>query len=150
MNHFQTSGVLMAISLPNEEEAKRGRAGSCVIRYGGRRDGRSNAPRQFVNATPMRIPSKLVKNFRAFRVGQVVEVMGRTEGIIEKSVSGQQFHSVQLVANIIRELDLTEMGFETPKPAKSKDKKPPVGASEVSAEHHDMADEDPDDVAQAA
>lgn len=131
MNHYQATGVLMQIELPNEAEAKKGKAGKMVIRYGGRRDSKGNSPRQYVNAVPMRIPSKLVKNFRPYQTGQIVEVMGRLEGILERSVSGGQFHSAQLVANTIKEVDLSSFGFNI-QPAKPKEAKPPVGSTEAA------------------
>lgn len=140
MNHYQGTGVIMSITLPNEAEAKKGRAGLMVLRYGGRRDSKGNSSRQYVNAVPMRIPSRHVKNFRSYAPGDFVEVMGRMEGIVERSVAGGQMHSAQLVATIINRVDVKSFGWTTV-PTKENDSRPPVGSeaaapqAEAEAEH---------------
>lgn len=131
MNHYQATGVIMSITLPNEAEAKKGRAGNMVLRYGGRRDSKGNSQRQYVNAVPMRIPSRTVKNFRSFSPGDFVEVLGRLEGIVEKSVAGGQLHSAQLVANAIHRVDVGSFGWQTI-PVKQNDSRPAVGSNEAA------------------
>ncbi len=127
MNHSQTTGAIIQIKLPNDEEAKRGVSGSLIVQYGGKRDRRNNAPRQFVNAVPYRVPAKLVKNFRDYKTGDVVEVMGRHEGVIESGIGGQT-HSVQLIANVISRVAMEDFGYELKAKKSTTPNKPPVGA----------------------
>lgn len=141
MNHYQATGVIMSITLPNEAEAKKGRAGNMVLRYGGRRDSKGNTARQYVNAVPMRIPSRTVKNFRAFAPGDFVEVLGRLEGIVERSVAGGQLHSAQLVANAIHRVDVGSFGWQTI-PVKTNDSRPAVGSPEAAPEAPESEEEE--------
>ncbi len=139
MNHSQSTGVILQIKLPNEAEAKRGSSGLIVIQYGGKRDRRNNAPRQYVNAVPYRVPAKLVKNFRDYKTGDVVELMGRHEGVIESGIGGQT-HSVQLIANVISRVAMEDFGYELKATKSAKPNKPPVGAfDEVKTEEETHA-----------
>jgi len=58
-------------------------------------------------------------------------VLGRLEGIVERSVAGGQLHSAQLVANAIHRVDVGSFGWQTI-PVKQNDSRPAVGSPEAA------------------
>lgn len=103
MNTVQIVGVVLQIIKPPN-----GKSAEMVVRYGPMRRMRKHTDRQFVNACRIRVPERNIKDLDGIEIGMMVQLLGRIQGIHQRSAVGSAELYSEVVASRIQPFALRE------------------------------------------
>lgn len=109
MNSAMVTGIIIEINQPAGPE----RAGRMMVKHGHLKARRANTNVHFVNLNDIRVPNYATKYMRDLQVGMHVEVIGRIQGVITESPTGDSSFHTEIIASIITRTMLREDSLDT-------------------------------------
>lgn len=94
-NSTQVEGILLSIDVP-----RGARYGEIVVQYGEQRKEKKGAAIQYINAAKIKIPERVIEKLQQVKVGELVEVLCRIQGVLYQGSSGPVL-STELVASSV-------------------------------------------------